>query len=272
MLSMQQLSDLIEQARTAPSLDAVWGVLEQLRQGLGYDYFSYAVRFPDDSPTLHLQPHPAIDEMRNGTLVQLDQHPYLFLNNWPDDSLYRYLAQHLVGYDPALRHCWHSPTPLHFEPYWFVQQLHRPPAIAAKVAAVFNSWTEDDVATAFSVGLQGPQGESAALTLSTRSLRGITPASARLNAAVAQGLLPYVHQQVMMLHQWPDTMLPATALTEREQECLRWAAQGKTSWEIGQILHISERTAVAHLTHATAKLGANNRIQAVARAVTQRLI
>jgi DNA-binding CsgD family transcriptional regulator len=61
-------------------------------------------------------------------------------------------------------------------------------------------------------------------------------------------------------------------LSKREIECLRWSADGKTSWEIAQILTRSERTIVFHLTNAAQKLGAVNRRQAVVRAIALGLI
>lgn len=65
---------------------------------------------------------------------------------------------------------------------------------------------------------------------------------------------------------------PLRPLTSREKDCLQWAAQGKTSWEIAGILSISERTAVFHIANAAKKLGATNRRQAVVRAITLGLI
>lgn len=60
---------------------------------------------------------------------------------------------------------------------------------------------------------------------------------------------------------------PRPALTEREIECMRWAAAGKSEWEISQILGISEHTAEKHLLNAKRKLGASNRVHAVAEAI-----
>ena len=57
------------------------------------------------------------------------------------------------------------------------------------------------------------------------------------------------------------------ALTARETECLRWTAEGKTAWEVGRILQISERTANWHLQAASHKLGCANKIQAVVKAI-----
>lgn len=56
-------------------------------------------------------------------------------------------------------------------------------------------------------------------------------------------------------------------LTEREAECLRWAAQGKTSWEIGHILGLSERTANYHISNACAKMKVRGRQAAIAQAL-----
>ena len=57
------------------------------------------------------------------------------------------------------------------------------------------------------------------------------------------------------------------ALTHREIDVLRWTMDGKTAWEVGTILGISERTAALHINNATNKLGAKNKHQAVLRAL-----
>lgn len=56
-------------------------------------------------------------------------------------------------------------------------------------------------------------------------------------------------------------------LTAREKSCLYWAAQGKTSWEIGTILGIKERTANFHIANVCAKLGVNTRQAAISIAL-----
>jgi len=61
-------------------------------------------------------------------------------------------------------------------------------------------------------------------------------------------------------------------LTSRETECLQWAALGKTSWEIGQILKISERTAIYHIENVKKKFKATTRQQAIALAIQCQLI
>lgn len=54
-------------------------------------------------------------------------------------------------------------------------------------------------------------------------------------------------------------------LTIREADVMRYVAEGKTDWEIGAILSISESTARFHVDNARRKLNAVNRAHAVAR-------
>ncbi|WP_247404934.1 MULTISPECIES: helix-turn-helix transcriptional regulator [unclassified Bradyrhizobium] len=44
------------------------------------------------------------------------------------------------------------------------------------------------------------------------------------------------------------------ALSKREKDCLRWVEEGKSSWEIGVILRVSENTVNFHLKNAMRKL------------------
>ncbi|MDB5431822.1 MAG: transcriptional regulator, LuxR family [Caulobacter sp.] len=65
---------------------------------------------------------------------------------------------------------------------------------------------------------------------------------------------------------------PATDLTARQIECLRWSAQGKSSWDIAQILGISPRTVDEHLDNACKKLGVKRRAQAAVAAARAGLL
>ena len=64
----------------------------------------------------------------------------------------------------------------------------------------------------------------------------------------------------------------APSLTPRELETLRWTMEGKTAWEVGSVLGISERTAALHVNNATHKLGCVNKHQAVLKALRLGLI
>lgn len=55
-------------------------------------------------------------------------------------------------------------------------------------------------------------------------------------------------------------------LTAREGEALLWVAEGKTAWEAGTILGITEATTNAHIASAAQKLNASNRAHLITRA------
>lgn len=61
-------------------------------------------------------------------------------------------------------------------------------------------------------------------------------------------------------------------LTKRENECLHWAASGKTNWEIGTILGVSKRTVIFHLQNAAKKFNTSNRYHTVAYAIANGLV
>ncbi len=57
-------------------------------------------------------------------------------------------------------------------------------------------------------------------------------------------------------------------ISDREREVLTWVAEGKTAWEISQIVGISESTVNKHIAGAMRKTGSVTRTQAVAKALT----
>ena len=52
-------------------------------------------------------------------------------------------------------------------------------------------------------------------------------------------------------------------LSQRERQCLEWAAAGKTDWEIAQLLSLSEKTVNVYIDRARSKFGVKSRAQAI---------
>jgi len=85
----------------------------------------------------------------------------------------------------------------------------------------------------------------------------------RLDAIIAARLAGVARNEL-----WPKLV----DLNDREVETLTWAARGKTSAEIAQILGLSKRTVDFHIDNAREKLGAATRVEAAIKAATGRLI
>lgn len=74
--------------------------------------------------------------------------------------------------------------------------------------------------------------------------------------------------RVVLFEEWSERSELRTApappkLTTRERETLGLVAEGMSNKEIGQELHLSEKTIKAHLAAVFRKLGATNRTHAV---------
>lgn len=66
--------------------------------------------------------------------------------------------------------------------------------------------------------------------------------------------------------------LSRAQLSVREQEVMAYVAQGLTNREIGEQLHISDKTVRNHVIHCIAKLGARDRTEATALALQRGLL
>lgn len=64
--------------------------------------------------------------------------------------------------------------------------------------------------------------------------------------------------QARQLSGWP-VRSPDNKLTDRQRECVLWAARGKTDWEIGFILGIGRETVIQHLKDARDRYGTFDR-------------
>jgi len=85
--------------------------------------------------------------------------------------------------------------------------------------------------------------------------------------SVTEYILPHIHEAIVGIDEIAQIPNDVPSFTVREMEALKWAYEGKTSWEIGIILLISERTVKFHLKNIYQKLNVTNRSQAVAKVI-----
>lgn len=98
-------------------------------------------------------------------------------------------------------------------------------------------------------------------------------------------LLPYLHATYLRVQATEREMrgLPVVAqtarpgerralITDRERQILSWVREGKSNLEIGLVLDISALTVKNHVQKILRKLGAANRAQAVAKAMSLNLL
>jgi DNA-binding CsgD family transcriptional regulator len=66
--------------------------------------------------------------------------------------------------------------------------------------------------------------------------------------------------------------LRLASLTKQEKAVADWLVEGKTNWEIAQIMGVSERTVKFHVTNILGKLEARNRQYAIALLIAERFM
>lgn len=171
-----------------------------------------------------------------------------------------------VGYgrqDPVMQHCKRQSVPI----IW-----NRETYIGAGQADRWDEQARFGYRTGIAMALHLPEGRH--FVLGVDRDQSLPHDKSELTRMVADLQLFAVHAQEAALRiMMPAAQEPgAPNLTPREIESLRWTMDGKTAWEVGNILGISERTAVLHVNNAMHKLGCVNKHQAVLKALRLGLI
>ncbi len=189
--------------------------------------------------------------------------PFLLLT-YSDDWVDHYKSERYVAIDPVFNLGARSITPIDWS---------RLPKTKPKVVKLFKEASEARVGQqGLTIPVRGPNASTWALFSATTDDTVAQWEDRRYELTrdlvhVAQ----FVHQHVVEMHglkQEPDL----NALTRREIVALKWSAEGKTTDEVGFSLGVSRETAKAHLDSARYKLGALNRVHAVAKAIRAGLI
>jgi DNA-binding CsgD family transcriptional regulator len=160
--------------------------------------------------------------------------------------------------DPVMQHCKRQSVPIIWDQSTYVR------------SGLGDKWEEQarfGISAGICLALHMPEGRH--FVLGVERDQPVPADANELTRMVADLQLFAVHAQdaaLRILAPGPaDPTLPS--LTPRELESLRWTMEGKTAWEVGHVLGITERTAVLHVNNATHKLGCVNKHQAVLRAL-----
>jgi LuxR family transcriptional activator of conjugal transfer of Ti plasmids len=186
------------------------------------------------------------------------------ISTYPSTWTAQYLKNHYERVDPVITQALKDTEPFQWGLNLRANILSRPQQELFEDAARFG------IACGFTIPIHDGRGPIAAVTFATDEHRG-TAFSRRVEAhkQVLQLMAMYFHSHVRRKLS-ADRVIDGVSLSPREFECLKWAAQGKSAWEIGRILGITRRTAAFHLENAKAKLGVRSICQAVARLIASR--
>ena len=177
----------------------------------------------------------------------------------PPEWRTRYFEKNYFPNDPAVLHLARTT-----DPFTWTEALACPDYTAAQRRVVYEA-SEFDMHGGFVVPLVGLRTRTAVIelagpnkSLGTRERAELQMASMAANARLRTIFKPRRH--------------PLPPLSNREREVLQWAAVGKSDWEIGEILSISEKTVNAHIENVKRKYGVTSRIHAVVKGMNTHAI
>lgn len=191
--------------------------------------------------------------------------PEFYLNEWPEEWLRAYVEMDFVAADPIVMSALRSPYPV------VLSELMQSRPLAPKSRRLYEVMITDfPWRDSIAVPVHGLNGEVGIVGLAAERLDLSRHQQIALHILAIQAfqkarLLAGKDQPAMPAKEWDG-------LTDRERECLRLVADGKSDSQIGDLIGTSSRTAHFHVERAKKKLGASTRAQAVARAIRLGLI
>lgn len=190
--------------------------------------------------------------------------PQIFtVSNYPKEWYEGYFENDLQKSDPVVKYCFANTVPITWNKLVKMEQYCDAIGLQLMHAA-----REKGLVDGLSVPVKAPSGEVSILSLASKIEEQLP--RRLLHALPFAQYFSYSLFEVYLKMNLHRSLLEP--LTPREHESIFWACEGKTAWEMSQIMNVTERTAIFHLTSATKKLGAANRQHAVAKAIMYGLV
>lgn len=188
---------------------------------------------------------------------------FISIDNTPEEFTSTFRNTMLMRRDPVMQHCRKQSVPIIWD-----QQTY----IGHGVGELWEEQAQYGYSTGIAMALHLPEGRH--FVLGVDRDQPLPSDASELQRLVADLQLFAVHaQEAAVRLLLPEPLQPERpALTPRELEALHWTMEGKTAWEVGAILGISERTAVLHVNNAMHKLGCASKHAAVLKALRLGLI
>lgn len=245
---------IFEKLLNASSREEIVHFMAQQCDQLGYKYYFY-------SPLFGAKPSQKIFRDERKIIAAQDLSRQNIFTTYPSSWVHRYQEARHAEKDPVLKLTATSHLPV----FW------NDPSQCDPKHVVFDEARQHGLAGGITVPVCDQNGGRSLFSIATETAPKKSSRHQAANAGMVLLTSLYLHEAVQR-HVNSVDLAALPQLTTREKDCLQWAANGKTSWEIANILSISERTVIFHITNATKKLNATNRRQAVARAISLRLI
>ncbi|MCB4861766.1 LuxR family transcriptional regulator [Sphingobium sp. PNB] len=181
----------------------------------------------------------------------------LFLTTYPSAWLEEVLEERHYLEDPIHAACARTPSGLAWDRIGDVLEL------TPRQRSILERARDHDLASGYSLPIRTP-GEPEAIFTAARSRDEPLSAEEILTARLL-GSVAYDRARELLGE--AAKTLTCVPLSPRQVECIALVAQGKSDWEIGQILGLSRDTVHEYVESARRRYGVRRRTQLVLRAV-----
>ena len=190
-----------------------------------------------------------------------DMSDVIYLSNSNPKWVQRYIEEDYSHSDPVVRDCLETLLPIRWT------DSYRSNSRTRKESDMMSDAWEHGYQRGLTVPIHGPNQDFGILSLYS----DLSDSQFITNADNTQHdvhlISHYIHNAVQKKLKLEVVIPKPLALTNREVEILQWTVEGKTAWEIGSILQISERTVNFHIQNVMEKFGVHNKTQAAAKAI-----
>ena len=186
-------------------------------------------------------------------------------SNYPSKWRDHYDSQNLRAADPTVEHCFKASSPFIWMPQAFKTDQQR---------ALYEEASAHGLKAGVTLPIHGAGGEIGMLTCVRDQAPGagfMTDLSQQLGNLTLLRDIAFDSMRHYIVAK-PAKPEAAPVLTARELDCLQWMAAGKTAWEIGRILTISEAGVNFHIGNLRNKFGVSRRNDVVIKAIRAGLI
>jgi DNA-binding CsgD family transcriptional regulator len=232
------------------------GFMDVMQAGSRDEFRAQIVRFASG---LGFQTVSAVTVIDHG----LNNSEFIIVDNTPDNYVELANDRDSGKRDPVTQHCKRASVPIIWNQQTYVEQ---------GAGELWEHMSGFGYQTGIALALHLPEGRHFMFGVDRDQTLPNDPVELQRMVADLQLFAVHAHEAALRLFLPLAQQPERPALTPRELEALRWTMEGKTAWEVGAILGISERTAVLHVNNAMHKLGCVNKHQAVLKALRLGLI
>jgi len=235
---LADVQDFIAKARAVGDFEELRSLLSGITREMGFDHFALMHHID-----IRLWPERRI----------------VALSDYPDAWKALYIERQLHGSDPVVVAAQRTAVGFRWDELSSLVALskaHEQRLEKGRKAGIFNGFT---------VPANIPGETCGSCTFATGPKRSLPDR----NLAMAQLVGPFAFQsarELVIRQTGIDGFAEEPKLTTRQLECVLWLGRGKTAWETGQILGISEGTVVEYLDEARRKYGVSRRVELVVHA------